>query len=173
VWTVDEEEEENTVGTKAKGSKVDCRPSKEEVEEHLRSGHVPYRSWCKHCIYGRGEDKAHYRGTGEEGGIPVISMDYCSLYENMAERRERKKEESEAKFRGIMEMPIVVIKDRKSKQVMAELVPRKGVEKFAITCLLFLSLITTMGISIIPLNFASDSSFFLSLLSAIFSYREQ
>ena len=62
----------------------------------------------------------------------MISMDYCYLYENMAERRERKKEESEGKFRGIMEMPIVVIKDRKSKQVMAELVPRKGVEKFAI-----------------------------------------
>jgi hypothetical protein len=132
VWTVDREEEEDTMGLKAKGSKVDCIPSKEEVEEHLRSGHVPYRSWCKHCIYGRGEDKAHHRGIGEEGGIPVISMDYCYLYENMAERKERKKEESEGKFREIMEMPIVVIKDRKSKQVMAELVPRKGVEKFAI-----------------------------------------
>ena len=98
----------------------------------MRSGHVPYRSWCKHCIHGRGTDSAHSRNGGEEGDIPIVSMDYCYLYESANERKERKKEEAEGRHREIMEMPVLVIKDRKSKQVMAELVPRKGVEKFAV-----------------------------------------
>ena len=30
-------------------------PSKKEVEDHNRSGHMPYRSWCVSCVMGRGK----------------------------------------------------------------------------------------------------------------------
>ena len=29
-------------------------PSETEVREHHCSGHMPYRSWCHHCVRGRG-----------------------------------------------------------------------------------------------------------------------
>ena len=27
-------------------------PSEEDVKEHYVSGHMPYRSWCHHCVRG-------------------------------------------------------------------------------------------------------------------------
>ena len=104
---------------------MDYRPGVGEVEEHLRSGHVPYRSWCTHCIHGGGGDTAQCRGKGEESEIPVVSMNYCYLCENMEQREERKKEEAEGSSRDLMEMQLFVVKYRKSNQVMAELEPIK------------------------------------------------
>ena len=39
-------------------------PSKEEVEEHNLT-HLPYRSWCRHCVRGRGKEMPHKRTTEE------------------------------------------------------------------------------------------------------------
>ena len=33
-------------------------PSKEEVEKHNMS-HLPFRSWCRHCVRGKGKELAH------------------------------------------------------------------------------------------------------------------
>ena len=46
-----EEEDEEEEGVKAKLQKVQELPGKEEVEIHNLT-HVPYRSWCPHCIKG-------------------------------------------------------------------------------------------------------------------------
>ena len=37
-------------------------PSKSEVEEHNIT-HLPFRSWCRHCIRGRGKEMPHCRST--------------------------------------------------------------------------------------------------------------
>ena len=39
-------------------------PSKEEVEEHELT-HLPYRSWCRHCVRGRGKEMPHKKTTEE------------------------------------------------------------------------------------------------------------
>lgn len=53
-------------------------PSKREVEEHVVA-HWPYRSWCPHCVRGRGR-RAPHRARGEsERQIPVASADYCFI----------------------------------------------------------------------------------------------
>ena len=33
-------------------------PTEEERKEHEMT-HLPYRSWCRHCVRGRGKDSAH------------------------------------------------------------------------------------------------------------------
>ena len=40
-------------------------PDEEEVREHFLSGHVPYRSWCHHCVRGRKRERDHTK-KGEE-----------------------------------------------------------------------------------------------------------
>ena len=53
-------------------------PSAEEVKEHYLSGHIPYRSWCHHCVRGRGRERDHQRkGDREQQGIPEYHLDYC------------------------------------------------------------------------------------------------
>ena len=53
-------------------------PSEREVQEHFASGHLPYRSWCHHCVRGRGREADHRRKNEEaENGIPEYHLDYC------------------------------------------------------------------------------------------------
>jgi hypothetical protein len=52
------------------------KPSDKDVEEHERT-HVPFRSWCKHCVKGKAKSHPHYsRNNKEEYGVPIISWDY-------------------------------------------------------------------------------------------------
>ena len=43
-------------------------PSKQEIEEHNIT-HLPYRSWCPHCVAGRGLSTPH-RSSDENKDIP-------------------------------------------------------------------------------------------------------
>ena len=46
-------------GNPAKGKKLLTKPSQEEVDAHERSCHVPFRSWCKHCVMGQAVSDPH------------------------------------------------------------------------------------------------------------------
>ena len=51
--------------------------SLKEFEEHMTS-HIPYRSWCKHCIRGRGQSDHHrHQLGGGDQEVPTISLDYA------------------------------------------------------------------------------------------------
>ena len=51
-------------------------PSEKEVQEHYLSGHMPYRSWCHHCVRGRGREMDHLKRKGEEEkGLPEYHLD--------------------------------------------------------------------------------------------------
>ena len=106
-------------------------PTQKEVENHLAQGHAIFRKWCKHCVFGRGVNDPHKRSMSEKQ-IPIISMDYCYMHETREERRIRKKEETEGSERQIGDMPILVIKDSKSKCIMAEVLTRKGTDEYSI-----------------------------------------
>ena len=54
-------------------------PTAPTTEERLahEASHLPYRSWCRSCVAGRGRDVSHPRAVDRsEDGVPVISFDY-------------------------------------------------------------------------------------------------
>ena len=58
-----------------KFEKLKSQPSKEEVEEHELT-HMPYRSWCAHCIRGKAEAGPHRAEEHDDEEVPLVSMDY-------------------------------------------------------------------------------------------------
>ena len=54
-------------------------PTDDAREQHLASGHVPFRSWCTECVEGQAQEEHHKTGAATENTQPMISMDYCFL----------------------------------------------------------------------------------------------
>ena len=54
-------------------------PTRAEIEEHNLT-HLPYRSWCRHCVRGREKEFPHKR-VGEQGELPELHLDMCFLGE--------------------------------------------------------------------------------------------
>ncbi|CAK0793479.1 unnamed protein product [Prorocentrum cordatum] len=60
-------------------------PTAEERAQHESAGHVPYRSWCSHCVAARAADKPHRRSedptglSAEEAAIPRIEFDFAEI----------------------------------------------------------------------------------------------
>ena len=54
------------------------QPSKADIERH-EATHAEYRSWCPHCVRGRGVASGHSRKAwdGNPCSIPEVVMDYC------------------------------------------------------------------------------------------------
>ena len=65
------------------------RPSKEEVDEHNRH-HFPYRSWCPHCVKGKGVASllkmVEETVDAKNVRIPLIGMDYMFLGDDEHEK---------------------------------------------------------------------------------------
>ena len=96
-------------------------PTPADVEEHDSTGHVQYRTWCHHCVAGRGVGQQH-RTRDEEArardGIPTIFRDYCFMTANGEDDRRSK--------------PILVLKDSKTSCVAATFVDGKGPTPYAV-----------------------------------------
>ena len=109
-------------GRKAKPIRAPCLPSPEEIEAHAVS-HIPFRAWCSHCVRGRGKSYAHRRvvRSDDPEEIPVISIDYGFF---------GAPGELPSDAVGGAKMPVLVVRDRKSKALFTHLVPSKGVEHF-------------------------------------------
>ena len=54
--------------------------SKKEYDEHMLT-HLPYRSWCSHCVAGKCREDGHFIRTSSNWAseVPRICMDYCIL----------------------------------------------------------------------------------------------
>jgi hypothetical protein len=52
------------------------QPTRAEKEDHEVTGHVSFRTWCKHCLAGRGRGQPHLGADGEEEGLPAVGIDY-------------------------------------------------------------------------------------------------
>ena len=86
-------------------------PSKSEREAH-EATHMPYRSWCAHCVRGRGIASPHVEKKDDERKEmrrPVVSMDYCFM---------NKQDEDKA--------TMIAVKEEKHGCVHASIVPGKG-----------------------------------------------
>ena len=60
-------------------------PSRQEVQEHELT-HIPYRSWCVHCVRGAGRSDAHCRRARqdeeEREHMTTWSFDYAFIVDN-------------------------------------------------------------------------------------------
>jgi len=93
-------------------------PTDAEVEAHKLSGHACFRSWCRHCVRGRGTEAPHSRVKPPESAVPVISWDYCYLSSSKDNPDPASGSES----------PVLVMWDSRSKGLFAHLVPSKGTD---------------------------------------------
>ena len=102
-------------GMKAKVIRSGYNPTQREVEEHLVN-HLPFRAWCRHCVKGKAKGLPHRIRKQEdklEEEVPVVSIDYTFMHDKQKEGEEKG-------------MPILVMKDRKTKVIRARVVPQKG-----------------------------------------------
>ena len=56
--TEDEGNQEQEEANEAIAPKIPIKPSQEEVDSHMLT-HLPFRSWCPHCVRGKSKGKPH------------------------------------------------------------------------------------------------------------------
>ena len=85
-------------------------PTPKEVEEHNVT-HMPFRSWCPHCVSGKAQSRHHKRVDHQgEKQIPEVVFDYGFL---------GGKDDEET-------LAVQVARDRRTQMLFAHVVPRKG-----------------------------------------------
>ena len=107
-----DEEVEAEESRKPNIAKRPYTPTRAEIEAHLPL-HLEYRSWCPHCVAGKGISMQHRRATErelEELGI-TISLCYCFMTADEAEEDMR---------------AIIVLYDHSKKGLWALPVEAKG-----------------------------------------------
>ena len=112
---------------------IPITPSQAEVMQH-RLQHYPFRSWCPHCVRGKGREDRHTKSgqKGEFGGIPKLASDYFYIgIRRPQDRAERSAEEDLAEKEG--QTPIIVIKDVNSKALFAHACPCKGAHDLVVS----------------------------------------
>ena len=96
----------------ARWPKIPVKPSQAETDQHNVS-HLPFRSWCRYCVRGRGQSVGHFRVDHSAEQIPTIEIDYGFLGD---------------KDSPATDLPVLCGRDRQSKTVWSSPVPCKGVE---------------------------------------------
>ena len=56
---------------------VPAKPTPAEQGEHYGTGHAAYRSWCVHCVRGRGRVSPHV--SVPEGELLEVGVDYAYM----------------------------------------------------------------------------------------------
>ena len=107
-------EEPEEIGEEApmRGRRVPRLPSAETLRLHNRT-HLPFRSWCRHCVEGRKSHLPHPAGSSNdrpEDAMPEVHVDYAFFRNEV----------------GGETVPVLVLKDRDSKALAAHVIPYKG-----------------------------------------------
>ena len=114
-------------GRHTKGMRGPVKPTKQEREDHERD-HIPFRSWCIHCMRGKSKSSGHSSaGQFMEKTKPVISMDYAFLgIKKGKSKEEQTLLEEEAVKAG--HTPQLVLHDSEYKGIYAHVVGKKGAD---------------------------------------------
>ncbi len=84
-------------------------PTAQEMEEH-NCIHIPSQPWCPACVAGKKPNAPHKRQAEGEHLVPEIGLDYAFLLESDSDET----------------LTILVMKDRDSKTIFADVVEAKG-----------------------------------------------
>ena len=57
-------------------------PTRQEIIDHENSFHCQYRSWCPHCVRGRGKALDHRVASDRVRSVNALSIDYFFLGQN-------------------------------------------------------------------------------------------
>ncbi len=103
-------------------------PSAADVEEHNRT-HIPYRSWCKWCVEGRGRGAQHPASPGSS--VPIVGADYFFMSSGGVKKREELEYELGAAGEGQLMaartqgsiVKCIVVSCLQSKTIFAHCVP--------------------------------------------------
>ena len=112
-------------------------PTQSERDDHELT-HATYRSWCEHCVQGRGVEMGHHQvGDHSERGVPVVGFDYMFVTRKDAYTRDDWKRNPEGDVDPSQVLKILVVRDMKSKSVFAHAVRAKGSDEegYAVQCL--------------------------------------
>ena len=105
--------------------RIPVAPSREEVQQH-RLTHRPFRSWCPHCVRGKGRASQHRQSTQkhEVPGIPKLASDYFFV----GSRRPTNRGEREAEERTRVEAEAMA-KEEEEKALKEAEANAKAMEK--------------------------------------------
>lgn len=113
-WEVEESNEvEDEEAPPRKVLRDPGEPTKEEWEAH-RIDHIPYRSWCPHCVKSSGTGLQHRR-ISEEARVPVFGFDYLLGSQDINDEDGQ-------------EVKVLVAKCQTTKCVFSHVVPQKGLD---------------------------------------------
>ena len=106
----------------------------EEVEEHRRRGHIPYRSWCRWCIAGRGLGEQRGRHAGRRHNIAIVGVDYWYITEKGLIKREELEFPGGADENAFISnmrkdgkmLKCVLVRCHRTKCIFAHVIPFKG-----------------------------------------------
>ena len=87
-------------------------PSRTEMDLHTW-GHVPFRSWCEHCVSGRGEGIRHEKIQDMPEQVEV-HMDFCCVGDEGHQKK----------------LTILTARERQTRMTMSAVAPTKGVNEF-------------------------------------------
>ena len=72
-----EPEESTEADEKVRGRMAPGLPPLEVQRAHAKT-HIPFRSWCRHCVEGRLAQLPHHPSENrEEGAVPEVHLDYA------------------------------------------------------------------------------------------------
>ena len=94
--------EEGEEAREVRAPPIPDTPSREQVRLH-RLTHRPFRSWCPHCVRGKGRSDQHRRSgqKDEQSEIPKVVSDYFFVGQRRPNgREEREQAEAEAEREG-------------------------------------------------------------------------
>ena len=97
-------------------------PTQSQAEDHRASGHIPFRSWCSHCVRARGTGEQDSR-RNDKRKICVFSFDYLH-FDEAGSPVPRDAVRAGAK----VSLTLLVAKDSLGKAAFAHVVPQKGVD---------------------------------------------
>ena len=84
-------------------------PTEQEIKEHYAT-HVPFRSWCPHCVAAAAKCTPHKKTEEHETSVPRQHLDYWFMRDE----------------KGADSVPVIVIKDEETKGFGAHVVTVKG-----------------------------------------------
>jgi hypothetical protein len=105
------------------------KPTEKQIEEH-RTTHLPFRSWCKWCVLGRGRGLQHRACATSL--VPVVGLDYFFLTSAGVVLKEELKMDDDqviaARQRGEI-AKCLVVRCHASKSCFGRVIPCKGLDE--------------------------------------------
>ena len=87
-------------------------PSRAEMDLHMLT-HVPFRSWCEHCVCGRGEGVKHEKGDELPEQVEV-RLGFCFMGDEGQDKK----------------LTILAARERQTRMTMSTVAPTKGDNEF-------------------------------------------